>query len=124
MQRVANYFAVGCACVTTYIAFSMARMHQLVLDARSGALDARNGSYEGTETMEAIFPNLPQIPWGLLLIAIGLTFFLTQKFRDKIPDIFKPSAPALTPEQIAAIAAKAAMDAVKEAMNTVTITKG
>ena len=55
---------------------------------------------------EAIFPNLQNIPWGLILIAFGAGFFLAQKFRDKIPDIFAPQKPALTAEDVARIVAE------------------
>jgi hypothetical protein len=56
---------------------------------------------------EAIFPNLQNIPWGLILIAFGAGLFVAQKFRDKIPDIFTPAKPALTAEDVAKLIADA-----------------
>ena len=56
---------------------------------------------------EAIFPGLQSIPWGLILIAFGAGFFLAQKFRDKLPDIFAPTRPALTAEDVARLIADA-----------------
>lgn len=56
---------------------------------------------------EAIFPNLQNIPWGMILIAFGAGFFIAQKFRDKIPDVFAPSKPALSAEDVAKLIADA-----------------
>lgn len=56
---------------------------------------------------DAIFPNLQNIPWGLVLIAFGAGFFIAQKFRDKLPDIFAPAKPALTAEDVAKLIAEA-----------------
>ncbi len=57
--------------------------------------------------MEAIFPNLQNIPWGLIILAFAGGFFVAQKFRDKLPDVFAPKAPAMTAEDVARIVAEA-----------------
>lgn len=56
---------------------------------------------------EAIFPNLQAIPWGLILLAFAGGFFVAQKFRDKLPDVFAPKAPGLTAEDVAKLIAEA-----------------